>query len=214
MIETWKPVLGYEGLYEVSDLGRVRSLPRTATRRNGTSYRVRGGMLHPTSSREDGRPSVVLANSGHYLPARVHRLVFEAFNGPTPPGYEVDHANGDAADNRLVNLRLATKSQNTMNRGLLRVNTSGAKGVAFDRRARKWRAYITVRRRRIHLGMHETVESAAAAYAEAARRLHGEFVRPGSLVRPAPEGWFDALVEADAPAPAAEAGDLFDLLSP
>jgi hypothetical protein len=72
----------------------------------------------------------------------IHRVILEA-----PAGVEVDHINGNGLDNRRSNLRLATKSQNMQNMRLSRINTSGFKGVCWDKDRGKWRAHITLDRK-------------------------------------------------------------------
>jgi HNH endonuclease/AP2 domain len=89
----------------------------------------------------------------------------------------IDHRDGNRANNRLSNLRVATSSQNNANRPLPRHNTSGFKGVHFDRRLRKWKACICKDWRTKYLGVFPTPEAAHAAYVAAARKLHGEFAR-------------------------------------
>ena len=106
------PVVGYEGLYEVSDQGRVFSCPRTTSRGNST-YRVQGKELTPAPlGRSRGHLVVNLCRNGIQRTAYVHRLVLEAFVGPCPPGMEACHANDISGDNRLVNLRWDTSSAN------------------------------------------------------------------------------------------------------
>ncbi len=106
--ERWLPVAGYEGLYEVSDLGRVRSLPRQ-TRRG-----VRGGkILKPqTSAGSKGYLFVNLCRDGTMWHVAVHRLVLEAFDRPCPPGMEARHGPGGKLDASLVNLRWGTRAEN------------------------------------------------------------------------------------------------------
>lgn len=104
--ERWRPVLGYEGLYEVSDRGNVRSLTRRLS--NGRLWR--------------GRPVALIrrAKSGHMfvnlnMPRKfraVHALVLEAFVGPRPAGMHGLHWNDVPNDNRLENLRWGTPSEN------------------------------------------------------------------------------------------------------
>lgn len=89
--EVWKPVPGYEGLYEVSDLGRVR---------NVITGRVRRAGPHPK-----GYSLVQLYKNGERSSYTVHSLVIGAFLGPRPPGTDIDHINGIRTDNRLSNLR-------------------------------------------------------------------------------------------------------------
>jgi hypothetical protein len=105
-----------------------------------------------------------------------HRLAWVLMHGEIPTGMTIDHINGDKADNRICNLRLATDCQNSYYRPRKSTNTSGFKGV-YQRENGKYRATITVDKRKINLGTFETKEEAYAAYCEAARKLHGEFAR-------------------------------------
>lgn len=90
---------------------------------------------------------------------------------------EVDHINGNPLDNRLRNLRVCLHAENSKNRRRHRDNTSGAKGVHWNSRNRKWQALIQVDGQRIHLGCFNDPAEAAAAY-EAAAELHfGAFKR-------------------------------------
>ena len=106
-----------------------------------------------------------------------HRIIWEMCNGPIPDGMLVDHIDNDATNNRLSNLRLATKSQNGMNRGANKGSLSGLKGVWQDKRDGAWQADITVNRKKIGLGRHLTKGLAAAAYAKASIRYHADFAR-------------------------------------
>lgn len=108
--ETWRPVLGYEGIYEVSDLGSVRSLDRFDAR----GSRRRGRMMAQVPHVQSGRPTVLLTRRNRHRSTLVHTLVLEAFKGPRPRGMEACHANGDRTDNRLANLRWDTRSANQL----------------------------------------------------------------------------------------------------
>ena len=74
--------------------------------------------------------------------------------------YEVDHINRNRLDNRKENLRFVTSTQNNINMGVCKINTSGYKGVNWDKRRQKWRARIKLHRKEIHLGYFETKEEA------------------------------------------------------
>ena len=93
---------------------------------------------------------------------------------------EVDHRDYRATlDNRKQNFRVCDRSQNNCNRGMRKDNTSGYKGVSFDRRRRlnPWYAQIMHHKKAYNLGHYATKEEAALVYAEAAKRMHGEFAR-------------------------------------
>ncbi|MFL0172399.1 NUMOD4 motif-containing HNH endonuclease [Mycobacterium sp. SMC-13] len=116
--EEWRPVVGYEGRYEVSDQGRVRSLDRVTVRSDGRATRYKGTMLKPSTARTPDYPVVALGGGAS---ARVHNLVLEAFVGPRPPGMAACHGDGNHHNNTLGNLRWDTYSSN--NRDLVRHNT-------------------------------------------------------------------------------------------
>lgn len=109
--EAWTPALGFEGFYEVSDQGRVRSLERTVTYKDGRRRHHPEQLLKPTAH-PSGYLMVDLRIGGKRWPRRVHRLVLEAFVGPRPDGFEGCHGNGVQTDNRLVNLRWDTAEAN------------------------------------------------------------------------------------------------------
>ncbi len=103
--ETWRPVAGLEGLYEVSDFGRVRGFkaprglrrePRVLTKRTD----------------RNGYQQAHLYKSTRRVAASVHRLVLDAFAGACPPDHEAAHLDGDRQNNRAVNLRWVTHSEN------------------------------------------------------------------------------------------------------
>jgi len=119
--EKWRPVVGFDGLYVVSDHGRLRSLPRSYVRygRSGCKQTVHVGgniLLGHVRKYRTGRPVVVLVSlideTGKHYTKRVHRIVLEAFRGQCPEGMEGCHNDGDPENNRLNNLRWDTRSSN------------------------------------------------------------------------------------------------------
>lgn len=115
MIEEWRPVVGWAGLYEVSDMGRVRSLKRRVSSRHNWHASTR--LVPPRilqQAKNRGYLQVNLAREGKRQKSSVHRLVLEAFRGPAPTGTECLHGNGDPSDNRLDNLRWGSPAENNL----------------------------------------------------------------------------------------------------
>lgn len=102
----------------------------------------------------------------------MHRLLMTS-----PTGTMVDHINGNGLDNRKENLRVVTNSQNLMNRGKNKNNTSGYKGVLWDKVRNKWIALIGFNNKNIYLGRFFTKNEAAFAYNAKAEELFGEFAQ-------------------------------------
>jgi hypothetical protein len=172
--ETFKPVVGYEGLYAVSDLGNVRSLHR--------SYkpRLRGDLLSPGLSA--GRLTVHLYRDGEGTSRLIHHLVLEAFVGPRPPGMEGCHGPRGALVNSLDNLSWGSPEQN---QGPDRVRDGTS-----NRGERQWQAKLTEAvviecRRRYAAGETQQVLAAefgvdGAAMSQAITGAHWAWV-PGAV---------------------------------
>lgn len=109
--EQWRPVAGHEGLYEVSDRGRVRSIDRTIICRNGTTSRRPGKMLKPQITPHGYRRITFGYRRGQQY---VQSLVLTAFVGPRPAGLEACHNDGDPSNNMLSNLRWDTRISNML----------------------------------------------------------------------------------------------------
>lgn len=107
--EKWLPVVGYEGLYEVSDRGAVRGIDRHDSR----GYKVQGQLLSQ-ALKPNGRLQVTLSRDGRSNSYLVHRLVARAFHGAPPPGTEVCHGDGNPVNNYAENLRWGTGSENKL----------------------------------------------------------------------------------------------------
>ena len=101
--EIWKDIKGYEGLYQVSNFGRTKSLG------NGKTHKTE--RILKTGGRR-GYLFVILYNNGIRKQIMVHRLVWEAFNGKIPEGYEINHVDENVNNNRLDNLNLMTHKDN------------------------------------------------------------------------------------------------------
>ena len=112
--EIWRPIPGYEGLYEASNAGRVRSLRCIVKTPRGTRT-VRDRVLKPSPDTH-GYPSVVLARLGTRYKVKAATLVLRAFVGLAPAGMEGCHDNGIRSDSRLENLRWDTRLGNQADR--------------------------------------------------------------------------------------------------
>lgn len=143
MSEIWRDIPNYEGLYQVSDLGRVKSL----------NYRNTGieGIMKPKVS-SSNYYDVNLYKYGKSKTHQVHQLVAIAFLGHTPCGLKlvVDHINDNQLDNRVENLQIVTQRFNA-NKTQGRYS-SQYKGVTWDKTNNKWKSRIEINRNPIFLG--------------------------------------------------------------
>lgn len=104
-----------------------------------------------------------------------HRIIYYIATGVDPVGYVVDHRNGDRSDNRLCNLRLATKLENTRHKvGVSAANASGYRNVSWDNHWQRWKVSLSVGGKRIQRKF-KTLEEAAQCAAELRRLHYGEF---------------------------------------
>lgn len=109
--EIWKDILGFEGLYQASNLGRIKSLERFRKGKNGSSVPVKERIFKPSINR-NGYYQVCLHKQSIQKTYRVNRLIYEAFNGLIPENMQVNHINEIKTDNRLSNLNLMTCKEN------------------------------------------------------------------------------------------------------
>ena len=137
--------------------------------------RVRAGSAAGCCRRDNGRCVITLDGKHTYA----HRLIFMLHHGWTPD--EIDHIDQDPANNRIENLRAATRAQNQSNSRRRKDNSSGIKNVCWYAPTKKWTAQAYVNGRRKRLGYFEDKFAAAAAVAKAQRAQYGEFASPGEL---------------------------------
>lgn len=130
-----------------------------------------------------GREALASPNASGYLTGnifkrgfRAHRVIWAMHFGAWPEA-EIDHVNGDRADNRIANLRPATSLENKKNTKKSVANSSGRKGVYWHKGAGRWLAQIVSDGRHNYLGLFDDLEEAGAAYARASAELHGKFGR-------------------------------------
>ena len=145
MKEEWKPVVGYESAYEVSNIGRIRSVSRTIVRTDGLTRRVIGKVLTPQDVR--GYQVVLFVLPGRRrFGMSIHRAVAMAFIGlPPSPKHEINHKNSVRGDNRVENLEWVTRSQNIVH-SLTRGTRRGLAGEAHPRSRLTAKDVVEIRR--------------------------------------------------------------------
>lgn len=139
-MEIWKDILGYEGYYQVSNLGRVRGIDRVIVKSNGVKNKRKGFILNVFISQ--GYMSVSLSINGKTRTYRLHQLIAFAFLDHKPNGFNlvVDHIDGDKLNNDISNLRIITSRQNTSNGH--KNKSSIYTNVCWSKAAKKWMAYV------------------------------------------------------------------------
>lgn len=115
MSEVWKWVVGYEGLYQVSSAGKVKSVDRQVTYKDGRVCFRNGVTLSP-GRHKVGYPYVTLYKHGKGKSYTIHKLVVLAFVGPVPKGLEICHNDGNPENCSLENLRIDTRPSNIRDR--------------------------------------------------------------------------------------------------
>lgn len=169
--EVFKPVVGYEGLYEVSNLGIVKSLPRTIVRGNGSKLPVKERILKQGLS-SNGYLTVSLHKDKKPKTHRIHQLVAMAFLNHKPNGFKglvVDHKTNNKLDNRVENLQLISQRENASKdkkRG-----SSKYVGVCWHKKNRNWVARIKINGKKKHLGSFTCELEAHEAYQKALNSL-------------------------------------------
>ena len=120
-----------------------------------------------------GYVSVRLCGKHYY----VHRLIYMMHYGFMPEF--LDHIDGNKLNNKIENLRSATKSENNRNKKLYKNNKSGVKGVQWNEPCKKWRAVLKLDGKNKHIGLFNTIDEAEHAIKEARVKFHGEFSNNG-----------------------------------
>lgn len=163
--EVWKPVADYEGLYEVSDHGRIRSLTRSSRTAYG-AMRTLPGVVLKLNVLPTGHLQVAMSREGVSRKFKVHRVVAIAFIGEPPHGTECCHNDGNPANNHVSNLRWGTRSENAHDRV-----RHGAHAMSNKTHCPQGHEYTDENTRRIPSRPN-------ARYCRACQRVHGrEYMR-------------------------------------
>lgn len=159
--EIWKDCVGYEGLYQVSDLGRVRSIKNNKF--------LKGGFCNM------GYHHVSLCKKGKCTTTSIHRLVMLTFKGKSE--LQVDHINRVKNDNRVINLRYCTPRENT-SFATSPAHTSSFIGVHFDKYKNKWISSIRIKKQGFNLGSFDREIDARDTYLKALYEWENLGVKP------------------------------------
>jgi len=163
--EVWFPIPGYEGIYELSNLDRIKCLskvvfikgkyPSVSKEKIIKGYKIKKGYIRYT-----------LRKNGLIKSMEIHVIKACVFLGHTPCGHlkVVDHIDNDPTNNSLNNLQIITNRENSSKD---RKSNSGYTGVYFCRKSNKWKAKIVVKNKAIHLGYFENEINAHNSYKEA-----------------------------------------------
>lgn len=164
MEEVWKEIKGFEGKYQVSNLGRIKSLPRFIEKSTG-NFISKEKILKPSKAYA-GRLQVVLRKDNISKTYPIHKLVAIAFIDHTPCGYGeiVDHIDNDYTNNKADNLQLITQRENTSKDR----NGYSSKyvGVDWNKTRKLWRSRIWINGKHFQLGHYEKELDAHNAYKE------------------------------------------------
>ena len=154
-MEEFRDIIGYEGLYQISNFGNVKSLGNDKTKKEKN--------LKPRLNKH-GYYQVSLSKFNLSSTFLVHQLVAVAFLNHIPCGHDlvIDHCNNIKSDNRLENLQIVTQRYNTCK---VKINNSSKyKGVSWHKSSKKWMSRILLDNKTIHLGSFKCELAAALAY--------------------------------------------------
>ncbi len=173
MEEIWKDIPDYEGIYQVSNLGRVKSLNRQLITSHGIIRKYNGRILK-LGTDKFGYLMVDLKKQLNRKTYRIHKLVAIAFLNHKPCGHElvIDHINDNPSDNRVENLQIVTQRYNC--RKKQGKYSSQYKGVSWSKERKKWYSRIKINKKTKHLGTFTDEYEAHLAYQNALKQIENE----------------------------------------
>jgi hypothetical protein len=174
-MEEWKDIKGYEGLYQVSNYGRVRSLAKS-WKAGLPCLRTKPETIMAQCLNAKGYPHLALSKDNKSKTHRVHHLVWDTFGNEPRNGMirQVDHIDNNKTNNNINNLRLVSNRENSTKRSLSLKKTSRFVGVRVNsRKKNSWLAQISINGRATYLGTFENETLAGLAYQKALISLGG-----------------------------------------
>lgn len=171
--EQWKDILNYEGIYQVSDLGRIKSLKRKVFNQGLNPFYSKPKILK-TCVLKNGYASVALRKNNKQKSFTVHTLVAFSFLNHKPCGFKfvVNHKNFDKTYNNKLNLEIVTNRENSNQKHL--PSTSKYVGVSFNIKSNKWQSHISYKGKTISLGYFIDEEEASLAYQKKINKIINE----------------------------------------
>lgn len=165
LTEQFKPIKNYEGLYEISNFGRVKSLPKEKWNHYAFVHLAEKILMHNISPM--GYHRITLHKDGELKTFQIHLLVWDHFGNSPRNGFilQVDHADNDKNNCGIDNLQLLTSRENIVKYQKMRDNiTSKYIGVSWHKQCKKWQAEICIDSKSIHLGTYNKEIEASNAY--------------------------------------------------
>jgi hypothetical protein len=171
--EIWKDIPEYEGLYQVSNLGRIKSLPKQWSCGQNTIRKHNGKILKTGTAGANGNEYLMinLCKNKKRKTVKIHQIVAVAFLNHKINGHKlvVDHINDNRFDNRVENLQIVTQRFNALK--TQGIYSSKYKGVNWHKKSNKWRAKIYINKKHIHLGLYENEYDAHLSYQNALKNI-------------------------------------------
>jgi hypothetical protein len=162
IVEEYKDIIDYEDTYQISNFGNVKN-------------KITGRILKPTEGKTDKYYYISLCKNGKQKNTKIHRLVASHFVENSDNKLFVDHIDNNKLNNISTNLRWATVQENNRNKIIYSNNTSGFKGIVFDKRYNKWQARTRIDGKSICFGSFDKIEDAVEARVKAVNKIFGEF---------------------------------------
>ena len=145
---------------------------------DGCLYWIKSGKRAGCYKRRDKYAAVRVNNKLILL----HRAIWIYHNGDIPDGMDIDHIDCSRENNRIENLRLASRSQNHMNRKVRSDSASGVKNVRWNKPTQSWRVLVNVNGKNTHIGLFKTLEEAKAVAYATREKYHGSFANHGETM--------------------------------
>ena len=173
MNEIFVPIKDYEGLYEISNFGRVKSCAKTWIGGKG-AIRRKGETIMKNSFKGNGYLGLKLCDMGIGKTIQTHILVWEHFGEGKRNGFEiqVDHIDEDKLNNRIDNLQLLTARENSVKYRKTQETSSKYTGVNWETRDKIWKAHIEINGKSKHLGLFINEEDAHREYQRALKEFN------------------------------------------